>query len=643
MYQAGCGLALLQRRRPDNLLKGVSQMKRMLSLFLTLALVMGCGVWIPSASAAQADVSYTLRTAVASLTDSRFLRWTDENPSLEDCGPDEFITVGVEIQNNSAAAVVLQKPTLQIDGGAELRWLDLTVPAGQSSYCQVYAVHRDCLTPGHHTAVFYAGGEVRCSGQFIIGRDWSEVFSFPTQAQIEARPADYRSPYLACWLSAPDARYDMYSVDFNSDYIPHGTYSSVFNGYLSFAHPEDHDVTLKSVFLYAGLQKSTPEKGTNSILSCWDIPYTDAAGNEKVLRPRQIYPAGKHDTFTGEGDGIHDQSSYQWLPGRWYRMLLRLGTSALTGNTTMEQWFLDRTTGQWTHTCTFDLGFPDLTFQGSVGCFSENFLKEYAGEVRSLEITNVRIHTAEGWQNVDSTGGIDVQNTAESLVGSYGSWEAGADEHSFYMISTGVSGWGRTASTGPLTMQNLEAGDPLAENPLPEETVPETMRFADVASSAYYYNAVRWAIQYGITSGTSETTFSPDITCTHGQILTFLWLSKGRPAPAGAVSGKEYYAQAVQWAKECGLTGAGLKPDAVCTRADLVTYLWKLAGSPKKGSASFEDVPEDASYAQAVAWAVQEKICAGSSATTFSPDVSCTRGQIVTFLWQAIGKGPLKY
>ena len=478
--------------------------------------------------------------------------------------------------------------------------------------------------------MFYAGGEVRCSGQFNIGRDWSAVFAFPTQAQVEARPADYRSPYVACWLSAPDARYDLYSVDFCSDHIPWGTYSSVFNGYLAFAHPEDHDIALKSVFLYAGLQKGAPEKETNSILSCWDIPYTDASGNEKLLRPRQIYPAGKGDTFTGEGDGVHDQSPYPWLPGRWYRMLLRLGTS-------------DLTTGQWTHTCTFDLGLPDLTFQGGMGFFSENFLKAYAGEVRSLEFTNVRIHKAEGWQNVESTGGMETQDTAASLVGSYGSWEAGADEHAFYMISTGVSGWGRTAPTGPLAIQNLESGDPLAEYPLPEETVPETMRFADVAPSAYYYNAVRWAIQYGITSGTSETTFSPDLICTHGQILTFLWISKGRPAPVGAVSGKEYYAAAVQWAKESGLTGSTLKPDAVCTRANLVTYLWKLAGSPKAGSAAFEDVPEDALYAQAVAWAVREKICAGSGATTFSPDLSCTRGQIVTFLWQAIGKGPMKY
>lgn len=112
MGRTGYGLALLQRRRPDNLLEGVSPMKRMLSLLLALALVMGCGAFAPTASAAQADVSYTLRTAVASLSDSRFLRWTEENPSLEDCGPDEFITVGVEIQNNSTAAVVLQKPYL---------------------------------------------------------------------------------------------------------------------------------------------------------------------------------------------------------------------------------------------------------------------------------------------------------------------------------------------------------------------------------------------------------------------------------------------------------------------------------------------------------------------------------------------------
>ena len=159
--------------------------------------------------------------------------------------------------------------------------------------------------------------------------------------------------------------------------------------------------------------------------------------------------------------------------------------------------------------------------------------------------------------------------------------------------------------------------------------------FTDVKSSDYYYDAVYWAVSKQITNGTSPTTFSPNDTCTQGHILTFLWRAKGEPAPAGTVRGTEYYTKAMQWAKEKGLTAAGLSPHADCTRADVVTYLWKLAGSPNIKAASFTDVDPDAACAQAVAWAVEQKITTGTSAATFSPDDTCTRGQIVTFLYRA--------
>lgn len=156
--------------------------------------------------------------------------------------------------------------------------------------------------------------------------------------------------------------------------------------------------------------------------------------------------------------------------------------------------------------------------------------------------------------------------------------------------------------------------------------------FTDVPATEYYAKPVAWAVEQGITNGTSATTFSPNSTCTQGHILTFLWRAQDEPAPAGAVSGTEYYAKAMQWAKEQGLIGANLSPSAPCTRADVVTYLWKLAGSPNAKTSNFTDVP--ASCSQAVAWAVEKGVTNGTSATTFSPDSICTRGQIVTFLYR---------
>ena len=166
------------------------------------------------------------------------------------------------------------------------------------------------------------------------------------------------------------------------------------------------------------------------------------------------------------------------------------------------------------------------------------------------------------------------------------------------------------------------------------------INFTDVASNAYYADAVTWAISEGITTGTSATTFSPNATCTKSQILTFLWRANGSPAstisnPFSDVSAGAYYADAATWSYEKGLvSGSAFNGDTSATRAATVTYLWKLAGSPSASAANFTDVPNNANYAQAVAWAVAEGITSGTGTATFSPNATCTRGQIVTFLYR---------
>lgn len=164
--------------------------------------------------------------------------------------------------------------------------------------------------------------------------------------------------------------------------------------------------------------------------------------------------------------------------------------------------------------------------------------------------------------------------------------------------------------------------------------------FLDVPAGAYYTEAVDWAVGQGIASGTGADKFSPDLTCTTAQILTFLWRANGSPAPTIAnpfadVAADAYYSDAAVWAYEKGLvSGPAFDGDAPCTRSATVTYLWKLAGEPSAAAVFFTDVDADAGYAQAVSWAVQEGITAGTGSTTFSPDTICSRGQIVTFLYR---------
>ena len=170
--------------------------------------------------------------------------------------------------------------------------------------------------------------------------------------------------------------------------------------------------------------------------------------------------------------------------------------------------------------------------------------------------------------------------------------------------------------------------------------------FTDVADDAYYADAVVWAVSKSITSGATATTFAPNASCTRGQMVTFLWRANGSPEPKSTatsftdVKSGAYYEKAVAWAVEnnvtTGTSAATFSPDATVTRAQAVTFQWRAAGAPaSEGTNAFTDVSASAFYAPAVQWAVNAGVTTGTSATTFSPNSSCLRAQIVSFLYRA--------
>lgn len=170
--------------------------------------------------------------------------------------------------------------------------------------------------------------------------------------------------------------------------------------------------------------------------------------------------------------------------------------------------------------------------------------------------------------------------------------------------------------------------------------------FVDVLPGSYYYDAVRWAVSNGITSGTSGITFSPNAACTRAQVVTFLWRAAGSPKPASNVNSfadvpaDAYYRDAVLWAVEQGITNGvsedRFDPNATVTRGQTVAFLYRAAGRPSvSGSSVFHDVDAGAYYEDAVTWAYQKDITGGTSSSQFSPDAACTRAQIVTFLYRA--------
>ena len=171
----------------------------------------------------------------------------------------------------------------------------------------------------------------------------------------------------------------------------------------------------------------------------------------------------------------------------------------------------------------------------------------------------------------------------------------------------------------------------------------ETSPFSDVSTDAYYYNAVKWAADKGITSGIGNGLFSPDSPCTRAQIVTFLWRAAGSPEPKAISSFSDvpagsYYAKAVAWAIENGITtgigGGKFSPDATCTRAQSVTFLFRTVGASADGAPAFTDVTVDAYYAEAVKWAADHGITNGIGNSLFGPNNACMRAQIVTFLWK---------
>jgi len=194
----------------------------------------------------------------------------------------------------------------------------------------------------------------------------------------------------------------------------------------------------------------------------------------------------------------------------------------------------------------------------------------------------------------------------------------------------------------------VEITAPITPDSPADTTKPENpaLHFTDVTPGAYYYDAVLWVVEKGVTTGTTATTFSPEATCTRAQTVTFLWRAAGSPSPSSTnnpftdVTPGEYYYDAVLWAVEQGITAGTsattFSPDATVTRGETVTFLHRANGMPIADSnCSFTDIDSSAYYYNAVLWAVEKNVTTGTSNTTFGPDESCTRGQIVTFLYRA--------
>ena len=302
--------------------------------------------------------------------------------------------------------------------------------------------------------------------------------------------------------------------------------------------------------------------------------------------------------------------------------------------------------------CYFDvertpaLGDPGVFYVYSLG-FEDMYAEFYHITERGESYEAIRMPAQEG-HSTDSRGRI-IYEPGTTLHYNISAWQR-SDAGDWMCLLYEPDGTAMLCGMLSVSFPEDDPGpdDPGPDDPGPDD--PEPFRFDDVRDSGkFYYQPVYWA--YGhrpqITNGLTKTVFGPDAGCTRGQVVTFLWRAAGCPEPEKIDTGfkdlKEdgFYVKAVAWAVEQGITNGmsadRFGPDATCTRGQIVTFLWRFKGKPEpvNRAAPFKDLKKDGFYLDAVAWAVENNITNGMSANQFAPDNTCTRGQVVTFLYRA--------
>ena len=269
---------------------------------------------------------------------------------------------------------------------------------------------------------------------------WQSLMAFPSASEISDHNATSSdiAPYIDGWMATGSlGRFTEYAIDFKADYVPDYTYCCLGNFYLDYSSLYSQYTQVQvDVSGYAGFQQTSPGKMPNSIMAFWEVYCWDAAGQMTTIRAKRVYPAEDGDTtFTGEGDGVHCLVDYNWRPGQWYRMLLQCRTSESTGNTCISQWVQDLSNGAWTYLCEYDLGVPNVAFTGDIAVFLENYIPVTSGNVRTMEVRNVRAlkEGSNEWTSIRS-------GWFEMGYVHTGSYRYGVNGDTFWIITTGIPG-----------------------------------------------------------------------------------------------------------------------------------------------------------------------------------------------------------
>lgn len=386
--------------------------------------------------------------AVYSIQRERQLRSCGVIASLDQLGSDEFLTYRLQLTYNGTKRLTDQQLEVSVDGGPKWGWAKMTFDPGSSFNCHVYYSNmQHCMTEGAHTVTWYLNGKPLHTKSFSFTRDvpWAQVFQMPSKEEIARvnQTSTLRSPYIAGWASIPAQQtYSACVIDFKADHVPHYTYLCPGNMFLDMApvqavYPNARLADGPS--FYAGVQDAA--QGRIAIMSFWDILYDGPNGSRQVIHAKRIYPDNPliNQPFSGEGNGIQTLDRYDWEPHTWYRMLMRCITSQENGNTVVELWFQNLKTQRWTLFCQYDTGVKNTLFKGSFAFFLENYAPSTSGDIRTMELANIRIYddAKRQWLPVTSA----TIGPSGSFFPQYqGSYAIGTAGDRFYMITSGAGG-----------------------------------------------------------------------------------------------------------------------------------------------------------------------------------------------------------
>jgi hypothetical protein len=294
-------------------------------------------------------------------------------------------------------------------------------------------------------------------------RDWANDIELPSEEQIAAANGKGRSPYIAFYMHFPGVdRAEAYCVDMHVDHQPNGTYACPIDWYTDVSSLEQQYVSVFNDYSgvpggYCGFQ-ILGDGSKVFIMTVWDIFCKDKEGNETVYVPEVVYPKGQGKVFKNDAEGSFVQYivPYDWKPGRDYRVLLQQSNSEDTGNVVFTTWVCDLAENSWTKMASFDTGVANI-YLGSFDGFLENFYEEFSGNVRTMELSNLKVKAAgsKKWIAADSV--TFIEDTSIGIDEYVGSANYGTDGASLWIITSGVEGIGRTLMDEE--QYGLEAGD----------------------------------------------------------------------------------------------------------------------------------------------------------------------------------------